>query len=164
MLVRGVDQHGFRRLVPLERHVTVTAPRREPRPGGQLHLQLRPERLHVRRSHLDRRDAADADLLVELRQRLGHRPGPEADLHHGGTYTVTLTVRDERDLSGAPLSQTVTDRRAAGQRGADPGASTPRRAPLVCNFSSGGSADPNIGDTFTYWWEFGKRPRPRVPR
>ena len=26
---------------------------------------------------------------------------------------------------------------------------------LQCNFSGGGSADPNVGDTFTYRWDFG---------
>ena len=56
VLVRGVDQHGFVTPVPSQRNVTVSGYDDEPATGGQLHVQLRAERLLVRRSLVDRRE------------------------------------------------------------------------------------------------------------
>ncbi len=84
ILVRGVDQHGFITPVPSQRSVTVTGTRDQPATGGELHVQLRAERLFVRRALLDRREPLDAHVLVELRQRIGHRTGADPHVHRPG--------------------------------------------------------------------------------
>ena len=78
VLVRGVDQHGFVTAVPSRAQRDRVGHADEPAAGGQLHVQLR-RRTSVTfdgRTSTDE-NAADADLLVELRQRLGLRPGPD---------------------------------------------------------------------------------------
>ena len=151
----GVDAYGQVHPVPRDSARDGVGPGRQRRPDGQLHGLLQPERLRLRRPHLDRRERADADLLVELRQR-PHRVGlgAEPHLHRASTYTVTLTVRDEYGLTGT-TTQTVTITEPAGNVAPTPVINPPSCTGLVCNFCGVGSADPNTGDTFTYLWNFG---------
>ncbi len=102
VLARGVDQHGFATPVPSQRNVTVSGTTTQLAARGQLHVQLRAERLHVRRPLVDRRERPDADLLVELRQRQRLGPVPIRTYTSPNAYTVTLTVRDENGLTSAP--------------------------------------------------------------
>ena len=67
---------------------------------------------------------------------------------------MTLTVRDENGLSGV-TSQTVTIVKPAGNLPPVPVINQPSCVARVCNISGVGSADPNLGDTFTYLWNFG---------
>ena len=87
-------------------------------------------------------------------QGSGSGPVPTRTYTAPGTFTVTLTVRDENGLSGV-TSQTVTIVEPAGNLPPVPVINTPSCTARVCNISGVGSADPNIGDTFTYLWNFG---------
>ena len=71
-----------------------------------------------------------------------------------GTFTITLTVRDEYGATGT-TTRTVTITEPAGNLAPTPVINQPSCAGLVCNISGVGSADPNLGDTFTYLWDFG---------
>ena len=88
-------------------------------------------------------------------QGSGSGPVPTKTYTSPGTFTVTLTVRDENGLSGV-TSQTVTIIEPAGNLPPVPVINRAGRASArTCNFSGVGSADPNLGDTFTYLWNFG---------
>ena len=52
-------------------------------------------------------------------------------------------------------SQTVTIVEPAGNLAPVPVINTPACTARTCNFSGVGTADPNIGDTITYPWNFG---------
>ncbi len=67
---------------------------------------------------------------------------------------MTLTVRDEYGLTGT-TTQTVTIVEPAGNVAPNPVINTPSCSGSVCNISGVGSADPDVGDTFTYLWNFG---------
>ncbi len=70
------------------------------------------------------------------------------------TYTVTLTVRDENGLSGVSAQQ-VTIGEPSTNVPPVPVINTPACVARTCTISGVGSADPNLGDTFTYLWNFG---------
>ncbi len=63
-------------------------------------------------------------------------------------------MRDEWNLTATP-SQTVTIIEPTGNVPPVAGAQPAVVQLLVCNFSSAGTADPNIGDTVTVLWNFG---------
>ena len=79
---------------------------------------------------------------------------PVKTFSSAGTFTVTLTVRDEYGIAGT-TSRQVTIVEPAGNVAPVPVINPPSCAGLVCNFSAVGTADPNVGDTFTYLWDFG---------
>jgi PKD repeat protein len=68
---------------------------------------------------------------------------------------VTLTVTDEWGIASTAATRTVTISEPAGNVAPEPKINPPACSGLVCNISGVGSADPNIGDTFTYLWDFG---------
>ncbi|TDO47196.1 PKD repeat protein [Kribbella sp. VKM Ac-2527] len=69
------------------------------------------------------------------------------------TYSVVLTVRDQWGVTGT-ATQTVTIVEPAGNVAPNPVINAPTCTGLSCNIS-GSATDPNIGDTFTYLWDFG---------
>jgi PKD repeat protein len=86
--------------------------------------------------------------------RTGSGSVPSHTYTTAGTFTVTLTVRDEYGLTGT-TTRTVTITEPAGNLAPTPVINPPACAGLVCNISGVGSADPNTGDTFSYRWDFG---------
>ncbi len=82
-------------------------------------------------------------------------PVPTRIYNRPGTYTPTLTVRDEWNTSSEVFTLpaiTITEP-------VDNDAPTAQIAfnciALTCATSSAGSADPNAGDTISYLWDFG---------
>jgi PKD repeat protein len=70
-----------------------------------------------------------------------------------GTFTVTLTVRDEWNVTATTtLTQTIVE--PAGNTAPVPTFITSCTA-LTCGTSSAGTADPNLGDVFSYLWVWG---------
>ena len=84
----------------------------------------------------------------------GSGPLPTRTYTSENTYTVTLTATDEYGITGV-ATQTVTIVTPAGNVAPVPVVNPPSCIGLVCNFSSVGSADANVGDTFTRLWSFG---------
>jgi PKD repeat protein len=72
-----------------------------------------------------------------------------------GTYTVTVTARDQYGLTHTSLPQDVIIGVPVGNVAPIPVLNEPSCALLSCNFSSVGSEDPNEGDSFTRLWDFG---------
>ena len=81
--------------------------------------------------------------------RTGSGPVPNHTYTTAGTFTVTLTVRDEYGLTGT-TTRPVTITEPAGNVAPNPVINPPSCAGLVCNIFGVGSADPNPGDAFTY--------------
>ena len=105
-----------RRPCPARRNVTVTGTPTNLPPVANFTFTCVAERVHVRRPHVDRRERADADVLVELRPGLRLGPGARPRRTPApGTFTVTLTVRTSTACT-ATTSLNGHDRRAAGQR------------------------------------------------
>ena len=90
-----------------------------------------------------------------IRDSTGTGPVPIRTYTAANVYTVTLTVKDEYGITSAVASQLVTIVEPAANVAPVPVINPPSCALLVCNISGVGSADPNLGDTFTYLWNFG---------
>ena len=84
----------------------------------------------------------------------GSGPLPKRTYTSANTYTVTLTVTDEWGAT-RPVSKTVTITEPTNNVAPTAVINPPSCSGLVCNFSGVGSADNNVGDTFTYLWNFG---------
>ena len=71
-----------------------------------------------------------------------------------GTFTVTLTVKDEYGVTGTTtLPVTITE--PTGNTAPTALISAPTCVGLTCGLSGATSTDPNTGDTITYLWNFG---------
>ena len=71
------------------------------------------------------------------------------------TYSVTVTATDEYGLSHTSLPQDVVIVEPAGNVAPVPVLNPPSCSLLSCNFSSVGSEDPDVGDSFSRLWEWG---------
>ncbi len=72
-----------------------------------------------------------------------------------GTFTPTLTVRDEYGLTSLFTMAPLTITEPPGNVAPTAVITTPTCVGLTCNMSGSTSSDPNTGDTFTYLWNFG---------
>jgi len=152
---RAVDAYGQVQAVPREAHVTVSAPAGNVAPTASFTVAC-----SQNVCSFDGRGSTDenAPTLTYAwnfgNGRTGSGSVPSFTYTAPGTYTVTLTVRDEYGLTGT-TTRTVTITEPAGNVAPTPVINPPACSALVCNISGVGSADPNTGDTFTYLWNFG---------
>jgi PKD repeat protein len=152
---RAVDAYGQVQAVPREAHVTVSAPAGNVAPTASFTASC-----SQNVCSFDGRGSTDenAPTLTYAwnygNGRTGSGSVPTFTYTSAGTFTVTLTVRDEYGLTGT-TTRTVTIAEPAGNVAPTPVINQPSCAGLVCNISGVGSADPNTGDTFTYLWSFG---------
>jgi PKD repeat protein len=152
---RAVDAYGQVQAVPRDVHVTVSAP-----PGNTAPVASFTAACTENVCAFDGRASTDenAPTLTYAwnfgNGRTGSGPVPSHTYTTAGTFTVTLTVRDEYGLTGT-TTRTVTIAEPAGNQAPNPVINPPACTLLVCNISGVGSADPNTGDTFTYLWSFG---------
>jgi glucose/arabinose dehydrogenase len=83
------------------------------------------------------------------------------DYADAGTFTATLTVRDNHGATSAPASVEI---QVSGANHAPTAALradvTSGPAPLTIQFNGSGSTDPDSADTLTYVWDFGDRTQP----
>jgi len=87
--------------------------------------------------------------------RTGSGALPTTTYTAAGTFTPTLTVRDEYGLTSSVTLSPVTITEPSGNLPPSAVITTPTCVGLVCNFSGSTSSDPNTGDTFSYSWNFG---------
>jgi PKD repeat protein len=152
---RAVDAYGQVQPVPRDVNVTVTAPAGNTAPVASFTAACTQNVCAF-----DGRASTDenAPTLTYAwnfgNGRTGSGPVPNHTYTTAGTFTVTLTVRDEYGLTGT-TTRTVTIAEPAGNQAPNPVINPPACTLLVCNISGVGSADPNAGDTFTYLWNFG---------
>ena len=152
---RAIDIYDQVQPVPRDVNVTVSAP-----PGNAAPVASFTVSCNQNVCSFDGRASTDenAPTLTYAwdfgNTRTGTGPVPIHTYTSAGTFTVTLTVRDEYGATGT-TARTVTITEPAGNLPPTPVINPPSCAGLVCNISGVGSADPNTGDTFTYLWDFG---------
>jgi PKD repeat protein len=154
VLVRGQDARGFTTPVPSQRTVTVTGPTNNLPPVASFTSSC-----VENFCSFDGRSSTDesfATLVYSWNFGSGSGSGPVPTRRYTtpGTYTVTLTVRDQYNLT-AVTSQSVVVVEPTTNLPPVPVINPPSCIARVCNMSGIGTADPNLGDTFTYLWSFG---------
>ncbi len=82
-------------------------------------------------------------------------PNPKKTFTTPGTYTVTLTAKDQWGALSDPVTTTVTIAEPANNVAPSPVINAPSCSGTTCNFSAVGTVDPNPGDAITYAWNFG---------
>ena len=154
VFVRGVDQHGFATLVPIQRNVTVTGTPTNLPPVANFTFSCAQNICSFDGRSSTDETPATLTYSWNFGNGSGSGPVPTRTYTSPGTFTVTLTVRDENNLTGV-ASRLVTIVEPAGNLPPTPVISTPACTARTCNFSSASSTDPNINDTITLLWNFG---------
>jgi PKD repeat protein len=72
-----------------------------------------------------------------------------------GSFVPSLTVRDEYGLTSTVTLDPLAITEPAGNSAPAAVISPPTCVGLVCNFGGSTSSDPDVGDAFTYAWDFG---------
>jgi large repetitive protein len=152
--VRGVDNHGLMTNPTVDVNVTVQVPPSNP-PGANFTTSC-----SQNVCTFDARSSTDENpTALTYSWNFGNNTsGTGAVVTRTyttpGTFTVTLTARDEWGYTGT-ATQTVTITEPTGNQAPNAVISEPSCAGLVCNFSSAASNDPNTGDTITRSWNWG---------
>jgi len=153
--VRPVDNHGFMPAVPQEVNVTVSSPSSNLAPVAQATVSCAENVCSF-----DGRGSTDENAATLTyawnfgNGRTATGSVPKLTYTAAGTFTVTLTVKDEYGVS-ATTTLPVTISEPAGNVAPTAVISPPNCGGLVCNFSGLTSTDPNVGDVVTYSWDFG---------
>ena len=154
--VRAVDIHEQVQPIPSEVTVTVTAPAGNQPPVARASVVCTNGNV----CDFDARASTDENAPTLTYSwnfgngRTGSGPLPEHYYTGPGTFTVTLTARDEYGLT-ATTTLPVTITEPLNNVAPVPVINLPACNLLVCNISGVGSADANTGDTFRYLWNFG---------
>lgn len=161
--VRGVDQHGFTTNPPLDALVTVTQPPNNPPVANFTYT------CNQNICGFDGRSSTDenVDALTYTWTFTAATPGTGSGSTTGSfvsrtfsqakDYTVTLTVRDEYNLTSTSASQTVTITEPPDNVAPTATIGTPTCTGLVCSFSAT-VTDANVGDSVSRLWSFGTNP------
>jgi PKD repeat protein len=155
LFVRGVDQNGLATNPPVQRTVTVTAPAGNLPPVASFTTSCAENVCSFDARSSTDENAATLTYSWTFGQgsASGSGPVPSRTYTASGTYTVTLTARDEYGATGTATA-TVTIVEPSGNVAPVAVNNPPSCVSLVCNFSAVGSADPNVGDTISYSWDF----------
>ena len=153
--VRPVDNHGFMPAVPQEVNVTVSSPSSNLAPVAQATVSCAENVCSFDgRGSTDENAATLAYAWNFGNGRTATGSVPKLTYTAAGTFTVTLTVKDEYGVA-ATTTLPVTISEPAGNVAPTAVISPPNCGGLVCNFSGLTSTDPNVGDVVTYSWDFG---------
>ncbi|QNE21464.1 PKD domain-containing protein [Kribbella qitaiheensis] len=152
--VRGVDQHDQITPIPSVRHVTVSIP-----PGNNPPVAAFTIACNQNVCTFDGRSSTDENpTALTYSWNFGNGTGSGAvatrTYTSATTYTVVLTATDEWGAVGT-ATQTLTITEPTNNVAPTPVINPPSCAGLSCNISGVGSTDSNVGDTFTYLWNFG---------
>ena len=154
--VRGTDQHDLVTTDPPSRSVIVTQP-----PNNKPVAVIDPPVCTNNVCQFDARHSTDENAATltyawnfGTNAGTGTGPNPKKTYTAPGTYTVTLTAKDQWGALSDPVTTTVTIVEPPGNVAPNPVINAPSCAGLTCNFSAVGTVDPNTGDTITYAWNF----------
>jgi PKD repeat protein len=152
---RGVDSHDQIQTPITERHVTVTHP-----PGNTAPVANFTAVCDQNICTYDGRSSTDENAATltyawNYGNGTGSGPLPKRTYTSANTYTVSLTVTDEWGIASTPVTKTVVITEPTNNVAPTPVINPPSCNGLACNLSGVGSADSNVGDTFTYLWNFG---------
>jgi PKD repeat protein len=156
VMARGVDQHGFITTAPPTSTVSVTLPPNNPPVAAFTYTCTANVCSFDGRTSTDE-NAATLTYSWNFGTGQGTGSGPVPTKTYtapGNPFTVTLTVRDEWNVT-ATTTQSLVMVEPAGNLPPVPVINQPSCAARQCNFSGVGTADPDLGDTFTYSWNFG---------
>jgi PKD repeat protein len=150
---RGVDQRGAVTEVPSTTTATVTSPPNDP-PVADFTYSC-----DDNVCTFDGRTSTDENTSTlgyqwSFGNGSGSGPLPTRTYTAEGVYTVTLTVTDYYGLA-AQYSEDVTIVTPAGNQAPVPVIAAASCTLLSCNFSSSGTADPDVGDSYSLLWDFG---------
>jgi large repetitive protein len=154
VLVRAVDHHDQISEVRTSTGVTVTSPANDP-PVASATVSC-VENV----CSFDGRGSTDENPLTltyswSFGQGSGSGPVPTKTYAAPGTYSPTLTVRDEWGVSSAPFAlPPITIVEPSGNVAPVP-TFVVNCVGFVCSTSSSGTDDPNDGDTFSNSWDWG---------
>ena len=156
--VRGVDQHGLATTPTQDAAVTVQVPATNP-PVASFSYSCDTAGGRPNVCTFDARSSTDENpAALTYSWNFGQGTGTGAVVTRTytspGAFTVTLTAKDEWNVTGA-ATQTVTITEPPANAAPTAVISPPSCAGLVCNFSSASSVDPNTGDTLTRLWNWG---------
>ncbi|HCB04112.1 MAG TPA: hypothetical protein DEQ43_07675 [Nocardioides bacterium] len=99
-------------------------------------------------------NAASLTYTWNFGQGSGTGPLPTKTYTSPGTYSVTLTVRDEWQVSTTSAPQEVTIAEPADNHAPVPTFVQSCQG-LTCSVNSSGTVDPDTGDTIGYLWDWG---------
>jgi PKD repeat protein len=154
--VRAIDQHGLVTTTPSERNVVVSIPSGNAPPTAVL-----AKTCTANVCDFDAKGSTDenAPTLTYTwnfgNGSSGTGPNPKKTYTTAGTFTVTLTAKDEWGVPSAPVTTTVTIAEPNGNAAPAPVIQIPSCSGLTCNFSAVGTTDPDTGDSIAYAWNFG---------
>jgi large repetitive protein len=151
--VRAVDQHGLLSAPDTGVHVTVTIPPGNNPPVADFGISCAQNVCTFDGRTSTDENAPTLTYAWDFGNGTGTGPLPKRTYTSAKSYPVTLTVKDEWGAT-ATLTKTVTISEPTGNLAPKPVINPPACSGLSCNFSGVGSADPNLGDTFTYTWDF----------
>jgi PKD repeat protein/uncharacterized Zn-binding protein involved in type VI secretion len=157
VMVRGIDQNDQATPVPSVRNVTVNAPASNLAPVARFTTSC-----VANKCTFDARTSTDENAATlayswsfgTTPASSGTGPVPAKTFTSAGTFTVTLTAKDEYGITGTTSAQ-VTIVEPSNNVAPVPVLNAPSCVKLVCNFSAVGTADPNVGDTVATLWNFG---------
>jgi large repetitive protein len=153
--VRPVDNHGF---FPLYReiNVTVSSPTTNLAPSASATVSCTQNTCTFDgRGSIDENQPTLTYSWAFGNGRTGSGALPTFTYAGPGTFTPSLTVRDEYGLASTVTMAPLTITEPPGNVAPSAVMTTPSCVGLVCNFSGATSSDPNTGDTFSYLWNFG---------
>jgi PKD repeat protein len=152
--VRAIDQHGFISAINLATGITVTQPANNPPVASATVSCVQNVCSFDGRSSTDE-DTSTLSYSWSFGQGSGSTSSvPVKTYTAPGTFTPTLTVKDYWGLTNTFTMAPITITMPAGNTAPVPTFITNCVA-LVCGTSSSGTADPNLGDTIAYSWNFG---------
>ena len=151
--VRAGDNHGLLTTTPAVRNVVVSIP-----PGNNKPVAVLKKTCTENVCDFDAKDSTDENApkltyTWNFGAGSGTGPNPKKTYTAAGTYTVTLTAKDEWGVASDPATTQITITEPSGNTPPVPVIQAPSCNHLTCNFSAVGTTD-NLGDTITYAWNF----------
>jgi large repetitive protein len=154
VIVRPVDSHNQIGLERTSTGVTVTQPANQPPVASFTYTCNQNVCTLDGRSSTDENASSLTYAWSFGTQGTATGPLPTKTFTAPGTFPVTLTVKDEWNVTNTSAAQNLTIVEPSGNTAPVPTFAQSCTG-LTCSVSSVGTADPNTGDTIAYSWNWG---------